>query len=121
MDGLVPTRHLVDVGVGVAGCAASGAVGGGGKKTLGSEQSVGFQGVAGSCEVVSGAAPCRACRRGQVLSVPDLRRMLWRLVLLVWRGVEHVLSWCGWRRRHQWIAQYCHYRRRQNRYRELQL
>jgi hypothetical protein len=34
---------------------------------------------------------------------------------LLWRGahsVEYVLTWSAWRRRHQYRAQQCHYRRR---------
>ena len=106
MDGVVSSRHLVDVGVGVAECRAGRPLGGGGKKTLVGEQSVGLQSVAGP---------------GVVLSVAEIRRLFWRLVLRVWHGVEQVLGWSKWRRRHQWIARWCHYRRRQNRNVELQL
>ncbi|PRE88210.1 hypothetical protein C6Q13_11495 [Burkholderia gladioli] len=46
------------------------------------------------------------------LSVQEIRRLLCRLL---WRGtysVEYVLAWSTWRRRHQYRAQQCHYRRR---------
>jgi len=47
------------------------------------------------------------------LSVPELRRLLWRLVLVVPQTVRHILAWSQWRRRHQTIAQYYHYKRRE--------
>jgi hypothetical protein len=46
------------------------------------------------------------------LSVQEIRRLLCRLL---WHGahsIEYVLSWSPWRRRHQYRAQQCHYRRR---------
>ncbi|WP_157646791.1 transposase, partial [Burkholderia ubonensis] len=46
------------------------------------------------------------------LSVQEIRRLMCRLL---WRGaysVECVLAWSIWRRRHQYRAQQCHYRRR---------
>lgn len=46
------------------------------------------------------------------LSVPELRRLLTQLVLLGQHGIEHVLQWSVWRRRHQYRARQCHYRRR---------
>ncbi len=47
------------------------------------------------------------------LSVPELRRLLWRFVLVVPHTVRHILAWSQWRRRHQTIAQYYHYQRRE--------
>jgi hypothetical protein len=47
------------------------------------------------------------------LSVPELRRLLWRLVLAVPQTVRHILAWSQWRRRHQRVAQYDHYKRRE--------
>jgi hypothetical protein len=47
------------------------------------------------------------------ITVPELRRLVWRLV---WAGLaasEAVLAWSYWRRRHQLRAQRCHYRKRQ--------
>jgi hypothetical protein len=46
------------------------------------------------------------------LSVPELRRLLWRLVLAVPHTVRHILAWSQWRQHHQRIAQYYHYKRR---------
>ena len=47
------------------------------------------------------------------MSVPELRRLLWRLVLVVPQTVRHILAWSQWRRQHQTIAQYDHYQRRE--------
>jgi hypothetical protein len=47
------------------------------------------------------------------LSVPELRRLLWRLVLVVPQTLRHILAWSQWRRRHQTIAQYDHDKRRE--------
>jgi len=46
------------------------------------------------------------------LSVPEIRRLLVRLLLTWVRPAEWVLTWSGWRRRHQAIARDCHIRRR---------
>lgn len=46
------------------------------------------------------------------LSVPELRKMLTRLVWPGHHGIEHALHWSSWRRRHQYRACQCHYRRR---------
>ena len=46
------------------------------------------------------------------LTVPEVRRLLWRLA---WRSLpppEFVLDWSHWRRRHQAQARRCHYQRR---------
>jgi hypothetical protein len=61
------------------------------------EQPGGVQGAARSC------VP---------LSVPELRRLLWRLVLVVQHAVDHILAWSQWRRWHQTVAKYYHYKRR---------
>jgi SRSO17 transposase len=47
------------------------------------------------------------------LSVPERRRLLWRLVLVVPLTVRHILAWSQWRRRHQRVAHYYHYQRRE--------
>jgi hypothetical protein len=47
------------------------------------------------------------------VSVPELRRLLWRLVLVVPHTVRHMLAWSQWRRQHQCVAQYYHYKRRE--------
>jgi hypothetical protein len=44
--------------------------------------------------------------------VPEVRRLV---VRLLWRrlpGVEEVLAWSEWRRRHQAHARRCHYKKR---------
>jgi SRSO17 transposase len=46
------------------------------------------------------------------LSVPELRRLLWRLVLAVKQTAQQILAWSCWRRWHQGLAQYYHYKRR---------
>jgi hypothetical protein len=45
--------------------------------------------------------------------VPETRRLLWRLVLAVQQTARHILAWSHWRRWHQAVAKYYHYRRRQ--------
>src|SRR5271165_6489010 len=50
---------------------------------------------------------------GQVrLSVPELRHLLTALLWRGWHGIEHLLHWSEWRRRHQFRAMCCHYRKR---------
>jgi hypothetical protein len=44
--------------------------------------------------------------------VPEIRRLLWRLVLVVEQTVEHMVAWSVWRRCHQSLAKYYHYQRR---------
>ena len=46
------------------------------------------------------------------LSVQEIRRLLWRVVLAVQQTAHHILAWSHWRRRHQMVAQYYHYKRR---------
>jgi DNA-binding transcriptional regulator of glucitol operon len=46
------------------------------------------------------------------LSVPEIRRLLWRLVLALQQAAEHILAWSQWRRWHQTVAKMCHYKRR---------
>jgi hypothetical protein len=46
------------------------------------------------------------------LTVPEVRRLLWGVVLRAFPSVEHVLDWSAWRRHHQAVAKRCHYRRR---------
>ncbi|HEU5423283.1 MAG TPA: hypothetical protein VFU72_07075 [Nitrolancea sp.] len=46
------------------------------------------------------------------LTVPEVRRLLWRLV---WHAVpppDFVIAWSRWRRRHQARARRSHYKRR---------
>jgi hypothetical protein len=51
-------------------------------------------------------------RAGVPLSVSEIRRLFWRLVLATQQKVERILAWSTWRRWHQGIAQYWHYKRR---------
>jgi hypothetical protein len=46
------------------------------------------------------------------LTVPEVRRLLCRLVWAPAAPAEQVLAWSRWRRRHQARARRCHYRRR---------
>lgn len=52
------------------------------------------------------------------LSAAGVRRLLWKLAWAVRPAVTFVLGWSTWRRRHQAMAQRCHYHRRFN---DLQL
>lgn len=45
-------------------------------------------------------------------SVREIRHLFWSLVLATKQRAERVLTWSAWRRWHQGIAQYWHYRRR---------
>jgi hypothetical protein len=45
-------------------------------------------------------------------TVPELRRLLWRLVWARPPDPEHILAWSVWRRRHQQRARRCHWYRR---------
>src|SRR5262249_43458223 len=51
-------------------------------------------------------------RAGGPLSVCEMRRLFWRLVLATQQRVERILAWSRWRRWHQGMAQYWHYKRR---------
>src|SRR5215510_15230811 len=46
------------------------------------------------------------------LSVAEIRRLFWGLVLATQQRVERILAWSTWRRWHQGIAKYWHYKRR---------
>ncbi len=46
------------------------------------------------------------------LTVPEVRRLLWRLIWSAMPPPEAVLAWSRWRRRHQAQARRCHYKRR---------
>jgi hypothetical protein len=45
------------------------------------------------------------------LSVPEVRRLLLRLVRDRVPDAEQVLAWSAWRREHQHRARHCHHRR----------
>ena len=51
-------------------------------------------------------------RAGVPLSVSEIRRLFWRLVLATQQKVERILAWSRWRRWHQGIARYGHDKRR---------
>ena len=46
------------------------------------------------------------------LTVPEVRRLLWRLVWRYAPAPAFVLAWSLWRRRHQAQARRSHYKRR---------
>ena len=46
------------------------------------------------------------------ITIPEVRRLLTRLVWTVNHPAELVLSWSTWRRYHQTQARRCHYQRR---------
>jgi hypothetical protein len=55
------------------------------------------------------------------LTVPEVRRLLWRLVLKQLPTIEEVLGWSRWRRQHQAQAKHHHYKRRSASLDDLQL
>jgi hypothetical protein len=48
-------------------------------------------------------------------TIPEVRRLVYRLVVRVLALPEAVLHWSRWRRRHQARAMHSHYRRRRAR------
>ena len=55
----------------------------------------------------------QGCARTAVrLSVGEIRHLFWCLVLATQQRVERILAWSTWRRWHQGIAKYWHYKRR---------
>ena len=48
------------------------------------------------------------------VTVPEVRRLLTRLVWTDNQPPDFILYWSWWRRRHQARAQRCHYKRRQS-------
>ncbi|WP_161783438.1 hypothetical protein [Xenorhabdus nematophila] len=44
----------------------------------------------------------------------ELRKLLSKLMEKTGNTVEQILHWSDWRRRHQYYAQQCHYRSRDN-------
>ena len=51
-------------------------------------------------------------RAGVPLSLREIRHLFWRLALATQQYVERILAWSTWRRWHQGIAKYWHYKRR---------
>lgn len=47
------------------------------------------------------------------LSIAELRKLLSKLMRKAGETVEQILYWSDWQRRHQYRAQQCHYRRRE--------
>lgn len=45
------------------------------------------------------------------LSVPEVRTLMLRLLWQRLPPAERVLAWSAWRRRHQYRARACHYRK----------
>ena len=50
------------------------------------------------------------------LTVPEVRRLLWKLVWQAPLQAERVLAWSRWRRRHQARAKRAHIKRRAARF-----
>jgi hypothetical protein len=50
------------------------------------------------------------------LTVPEVRRLLWRLVWERAPDPDAALAWSRWRRRHQQRARRCHWQRRTRRH-----
>jgi len=101
LDRLVPAYHISDVGLCPVDRLVSGppAARGGTPKHAAPahiEQPRGLQG---------------DTRAGVPLSVCEIRRLFWGLVLAVQQRVERMVSWSTWRRWHHSIAQYWHYKR----------
>jgi len=46
------------------------------------------------------------------LTVPEVRRLLWRVWWLPFHSTAAILRWSHWRRQHQARAKRSHYRRR---------
>jgi hypothetical protein len=46
------------------------------------------------------------------LTVPEVRRLLWRLCWAEPPDARAVVAWSRWRRRHEQRAKQCHYRTR---------
>ena len=45
------------------------------------------------------------------LSVPEIRHLLASVLRGGWQKLDHLLHWSDWRRRHQFLAQFFHYRK----------
>jgi hypothetical protein len=48
-------------------------------------------------------------------TVPEVRRLLWRLMWATTTTSCEIVTWSHWRRRHQAHARQCHWRRRTRR------
>jgi len=64
------------------------------------------------CDTEPSARLSGLAQAGVPFSVREIRHLFWRLVLATKQRAERVLAWSAWRRWHQGIAQYWHYKRR---------
>lgn len=64
------------------------------------------------CDPEASARLSDPAQFGVPLSVREIRHLCWKLVLATKQRAERVLAWSAWRRWHQGIAQYWHYKRR---------
>lgn len=71
-----------------------------------------FSTMPAGCDPESSARLSDLSWLGVPLSVREMRHLFWRLVLATKQRAERVLAWSAWRRWHQGIAQYWHYKRR---------
>ena len=93
---LVPAHHAGDAGPRLPG--------GGTAPGIGAGIGTGASGRKGGCPSLD--------ERLIPPTVPEVRRLLYRLIWRHHPTDESVLQWSRWRRRHQATAQRCHYRRR---------
>src|SRR5919205_3955278 len=97
---MVPAYHVGDVGL----CALDG--------TKGSQPARG-RAVKKNCPGPHTEQSERIQDRARArvpLSVSEIRRLFWRLVLATQQRVERILAWSTWRRWHQGLARYWHYK-----------
>ena len=59
-----------------------------------------------------GARPGRGAAAALPLTVPEVRRLVWRLAWARAPDLDAALAWSRWRRRHQQRARRCHWQRR---------
>ena len=67
---------------------------------------------AGPVDAIPSGSVQSGAERWVPLSVPEIRRLFWRLVLAAMQTIGQILDWSAWRRWHQGVAQYYHYKRR---------
>ncbi len=46
------------------------------------------------------------------LSVAEIRHLFWHIVLAVQHTTHHLVTWSRWRRQHQAMAKFYHYKQR---------
>src|SRR5262245_59330937 len=69
------------------------------------------KGVPGCGALQNGGASCGHFARIPQFD-PAMLRLFWRLVLATKQTIGHILEWSAWRRWHQGMAQFYHYKRR---------